>query len=99
MKTCNSLVKVIGVNWMYSVRTVSRMNSKVVFAPKTTTRTRPWITDETLEALPVARIAEAQQDHNAKRLRHKTKISACKDRIKWVHARLLDQRGDETTGL
>ena len=34
------------------------------FCPKTTTRSRPWITDTTLEALAAARSAEASQDHN-----------------------------------
>ena len=40
--------------------------AKEVFATKTTTRTRPWISNHTLEALTQARRAEANQDHNAK---------------------------------
>ena len=69
------------------------------FCPKTTTRSRPWITDATLEALAKARLAEASQDHNAKQLRNQAKRSARRDRINWVHDRLLQGQDRESSAF
>ena len=46
---------------------------------------KPWITDETLNALQEARAAEAEALPTAKPLRNKAKRMARKDRIKWVY--------------
>ena len=69
------------------------------FCPKTTTRSRPWISDVTLEALAAARLAEASQDHNAKQLRNQAKRSARRDRVNWIHDRLLQGQDGESSGF
>ena len=69
--------------------------AKQTFHTKTTTRTRPWITDSTLAALAAARQAEAAGEEDAKRLRNAAKRSARKDKIAWVHEQLLqDPQGN-----
>ena len=69
--------------------------AKQKFSYRTSTRARPWITEATLEALHVARVAEANNDQDAKKLRNQAKRSAKKDRVKWVHEQLLaDPAGD-----
>ena len=73
--------------------------AKSTFATKTTTRSRPWITDETLKALAEARLAEANQDHNAKHLRNIAKRSARKDRVRWIHNRLVQDNNDTAHGF
>ena len=50
--------------------------AKQTFHTKTTTRTRPWITDSTLAALAAARQAEAAGEAEAKSLRNAAKRSA-----------------------
>ena len=65
------------------------------FHKKTTTRSRPWISDATLEALAMARTAEAEGAHEAKTLRNAAKRSARRDRVAWVHEQLLqDPQGN-----
>ena len=54
---------------------------------------RPWITQSTLLLLAQARLAESNQDHNAKTLRNQAKRGARKDRINWIHARLTEDQG------
>ena len=71
--------------------------AKSTFAPKTTTRSRPWITDATLEPLAAARLIEAAQEHNAKQLRNQAKRSAGKNRVKWIHVRLLQAQERESS--
>ena len=73
--------------------------AKSTFATKTTTRSRPWITDDTLKALAEARLAEARQDHNAKQLRNLAKRSARKDRVKWIRNRLAQDNNDTAHGF
>ena len=72
--------------------------AKQTFHPKTYNRSKPWITNATLQALSEARTAEAQQDHNAKQLRNKAKRMARKDRVNWIHQALLrDPRAENPT--
>ena len=73
--------------------------AKSTFATRTTTRSRPWITDETLKALAEARLAEANQDHNAKHLRNVAKRSARQDRVRWIHNRLVQDNNDAAHGF
>ena len=51
---------------------------------------RPWITQETLEALRMARIAEAESREDARPLRNKAKRLAKRDRIRHVHSNLTE---------
>ena len=53
----------------------------------------PWITQSTLLLLAQARLAESNQDHNAKTLRNQAKRGARKDRVNWIHARLTEDQG------
>ena len=57
---------------------------------------KPWITDATLAALQEARAAEAEATPHAKSLRNKAKRLARKDRIKWIHDRLVQDPGGIT---
>ena len=68
--------------------------NKQVLKPK-----RPWITQQTLEALQVARQAEANQDHNSKSLRNAAKRLARKDRIAWIHRKLSEDAGQYQQGM
>ena len=76
-----------------------REAAKQVFHPKRTTRAHPWITDATLEALDKARTAEANQDEDAKKLRNQAKRAARKDRINWIHQRLMEDPEGNNTGF
>ena len=60
---------------------------------------RPWITQQTLEALQAARQAEANQDHNSKSLRNAAKRLARKDRIAWIHQKLSEDAGQYQQGM
>ena len=53
---------------------------------------RPWISQATLLLLAQARLAESNQDHNAKALRNQAKRGARKDRVNWIHARLTEDQ-------
>ena len=64
--------------------------AKQTFRPFTIAPRRPWITEFTLDLLAKARTAESNQDHNAKLLRNQAKRAARKDRIKWIHDRLVN---------
>ena len=57
---------------------------------------KPWITDATLTALQEARAAEAEATPHAKSLRNKAKRLVRKDRIKWIHDRLVQDPGGIT---
>ena len=73
--------------------------AKQVFHAKRTTRAHPWITDATLDALDRARKAEANQDKDAKKLRNQAKRAARKDRVNWVHSRLMEDPEGNNTGF
>ena len=68
--------------------------SKQSFSPKELQPRRPWISQNTLDALEAARRAESAQDHNARLLRNQAKRMARKDRIKWIHDRLTENPGE-----
>ena len=68
--------------------------SKSTRAPR-----RPWITNDTLEALEEARRLEAIQDPDAKHARNVAKRKARKDRIKWIHEGLEADHSHEQTNM
>ena len=49
--------------------------------------------------MAAARVAESNQDHNAKSLRNAAKRSARKDRIEWIHARLTEDTSEHQKGM
>ena len=54
---------------------------------------RPWIADNTLQALRQAREAQAAMSENWKQLRNNAKRLARKDRVKWVHDQIQSDPG------
>ena len=50
---------------------------------------KPWIREATLRALAQARVAQAEQSEDWKKLRNQAKRLARKDRVHWVHEQLL----------
>ena len=70
--------------------------AKQAFAPKAGSRSKPWITEHTVELLTQARTAEATCSPQAKQKRNQAKRSARKDRIKSVHDQLVaDPRAEQ----
>ena len=51
---------------------------------------KPWITEETLQALSKARREEAMQTEDAKRSRNIAKRLARKDKVRWIHHQLAE---------
>ena len=51
---------------------------------------KPWISEETLNALQQARLAEYTAHPDSRKLRNLAKRKARKDRIQWVHDRLKE---------
>ena len=66
-----------------------QLAAQEVFDPKKLTARKPWISEETLEQLSAARVAEANSDHTARLHFNQAKCSAKKDKVKWIHDQLL----------
>ena len=69
--------------------------AKQGFAPNASNRSKPWITEQTLDLLSQARTAEATCISEAKQKRNQAASSARKDRIKWIHDQLVDPRAEQ----
>ena len=70
--------------------------AKQTFAPKTSNRGKPWISEHTLALLSQARTEEDGGSSEAEQKRNQAKPSARKDRIKWTHDQLVaDPRAEQ----
>ena len=67
--------------------------AKAVFKPHIRKPTTPWISDATLQALAVARTAQASLEEGWKTLKNRAKRMARQDKVHWIHRQLEEDPG------
>ena len=76
-----------------------REAAEQTFRKAKTIRARPWISDDTLEALTAARKAEAEGEPESKTKRNTARRLARTDKIKWVHDQLMNDLSGEAHSM